>query len=175
MNFADKMLVLIDGRSIYTAGFGGVIWGMENPMMEDLDRIEVIRGPGGSLWGANAVNGVINIITKSAKETQGGLISVDAGNEDRTGCSRWLRRRACDESLLSGFYVKKFNRAGLEKNERGLCAGSVERHYGRNAAGLGAYDSKHADVAGRFVQLSCDGKSVDAESYATLRANPERD
>src|SRR5260221_1850927 len=65
--FANKLLVLVDGRSVYTTGFGGVIWSMQDVVMEDLDRIEVIRGPGGSLWGANGVNGVINIITKSAK------------------------------------------------------------------------------------------------------------
>src|ERR1043166_974085 len=69
--FANKMLVLVDGRSVYTTGFGGVIWGMEDVVMEDLDRIEVIRGPGGTLWGANAVNGVIHIITKSAHATPG--------------------------------------------------------------------------------------------------------
>jgi iron complex outermembrane receptor protein len=112
--FADKMLVLIDGRSIYTTGFGGVIWGMETPMMEDLDRIEVIRGPGGSLWGANAVNGVINIITKSAKETQGGLISVDGGNEDRpVAAARYGGELATN--LYYRVYVKEFNRTGLDK------------------------------------------------------------
>ncbi|MEK7990856.1 MAG: TonB-dependent receptor plug domain-containing protein, partial [Thiotrichaceae bacterium] len=81
--FANKLLVLIDGRSVYTPEFSGVWWDTVDTVLDDIDRIEVIRGPGSTLWGANAVNGVINIITKNAKETQGGLISVAAGNEEK--------------------------------------------------------------------------------------------
>jgi iron complex outermembrane receptor protein len=81
--FANKLLVLIDGRSVYTPLFSGVFWDVQNPMLEDVDRIEVIRGPGATMWGANAVNGVINIITKSAKDTQGWLVSGGGGNQDR--------------------------------------------------------------------------------------------
>ena len=79
---ADKVLVLIDGRSVYSPSFSGVFWDMEDVPLENIDRIEVIRGPGGTVWGANAVNGVINIITKSSKATQGGLISAGGGSED---------------------------------------------------------------------------------------------
>ena len=79
--FANKLLVLIDGRSVYTPLFAGVYWDMQDVMLEDVDRIEVIRGPGGTLWGANAVNGVINIITRPAAETRGSLVSATAGNE----------------------------------------------------------------------------------------------
>jgi iron complex outermembrane receptor protein len=79
--FANKLLVLIDGRSIYTPLFAGVYWDANQVMLEDVERIEVIRGPGGTLWGANAVNGVINIITKSAADTQGTLVAAGAGNE----------------------------------------------------------------------------------------------
>jgi len=81
--FANKLLVLVDGRSIYDNGFGGVLWYAQDLPIEDIDRIEVIRGPGASLWGANAVNGVINIITKSAKDTQGALVSVEGGTLDQ--------------------------------------------------------------------------------------------
>ena len=81
--FANKLLVLQDGRSIYTPLFSGVFWDVQGTMLEDIDRIEVIRGPGATLWGANAVNGVINIITKSAKDTQGTLLSGGGGTEDR--------------------------------------------------------------------------------------------
>ncbi|WP_246327630.1 TonB-dependent receptor plug domain-containing protein [Candidatus Competibacter phosphatis] len=81
--FANKLLVLVDGRSIYTPAFAGVYWEIQDLLLEDIDRIEVIRGPGASLWGANAVNGVINIITKSARDTQS-LISVTAGNPKNT-------------------------------------------------------------------------------------------
>jgi iron complex outermembrane recepter protein len=81
--FANKLLVLVDGRSVYTPETGGVYWEVLDLPLEDIDRIEVIRGPGGTLWGANAVDGVINITTKSAKDTQGGLATVGAGSEDR--------------------------------------------------------------------------------------------
>lgn len=79
--FNNRLLVLIDGRSIYTPRFGGVDWDMHNLPLDIIDRIEVIRGPGGTLWGANAFNGVINIITKPASETQGSLLSVGGGSE----------------------------------------------------------------------------------------------
>jgi iron complex outermembrane receptor protein len=79
---ADKVLVLIDGRSVYSPSFSGVFWDMVDVPLEDIERIEIIRGPGGTVWGANAVNGVINIITKSAMETKGGLISVGGGSDD---------------------------------------------------------------------------------------------
>jgi iron complex outermembrane receptor protein len=79
--FADKMLVLIDGRSIYNNLYSGVYWDQNDVPLEDVERIEVIRGPGATMWGANAVNGVINIITKPARETQGLMVSSGAGNE----------------------------------------------------------------------------------------------
>lgn len=80
--YANKLLVLIDGRSVYTPLFSGVYWDLQDIPLEDVERIEVIRGPGATMWGANAVNGVINIITKHSRDTQGGLISVGGGNEE---------------------------------------------------------------------------------------------
>src|SRR5947207_8686075 len=68
---ANKLLVMIDGRAVYTPLYAGVFWDVQNVLLEDVDRIEVVSGPGGTLCGANAVNGVINIITRSAKDTQG--------------------------------------------------------------------------------------------------------
>src|SRR5260221_6987130 len=82
---ANKLLVLIDGRSVYTPLFSGVFWDVQDVPLEDVERIEVISGPGGTLWGVNAVNGVINIITRSAKETEGGLLAAAAGNPASNG------------------------------------------------------------------------------------------
>jgi iron complex outermembrane receptor protein len=79
---ASKLLVLIDGRSVYSPLFAGVYWQVEATPLEDIERIEVIRGPGGTIWGANAVNGVINIITKNSKDTHGAMVSVGGGNVD---------------------------------------------------------------------------------------------
>ncbi len=81
--FSDKLLVLIDGRTIYNALFSGIFWDIQDTLLEDIERIEVIRGPGAALWGANAVNGVINIITKNTEETRGVLASITAGSEEK--------------------------------------------------------------------------------------------
>ncbi|HEX2831471.1 MAG TPA: TonB-dependent receptor [Thermoanaerobaculia bacterium] len=78
-SLANKLLVMIDGRSVYTPLFGGVFWDVQHVPLDDIERIEVVSGPGGTLWGANAVNGVINVITRSAQQTQGGRASIAAG------------------------------------------------------------------------------------------------
>lgn len=80
--YANKLLVLVDGRSVYNHLFSGVMWDMEDLLVEDIARIEVIRGPGAAVWGANAVNGVINILTKTAAETSGTLVRAGAGSVD---------------------------------------------------------------------------------------------
>ena len=79
---ANKMLVMIDGRTVYSPLFTGVFWNAVDYELEDIDRIEVVRGPGATLWGANAVNGVINVITRSSRDTQGVFAQVGGGNED---------------------------------------------------------------------------------------------
>jgi iron complex outermembrane receptor protein len=86
---ANKLLVLIDGRSVYTPLFAGVFWDVQDVLLEDVERIEVISGPGGTLWGTNAVNGVINVITRSAKDTQGVLASASAGGLQSDGAARY--------------------------------------------------------------------------------------
>src|SRR6202046_5226157 len=78
---ANKLLVMIDGRTVYTPLYSGVFWDVQDYLLEDIDRIEVISGPGGTLWGANAVNGVINIITKSAADTQGLYTEAGGGSQ----------------------------------------------------------------------------------------------
>src|SRR5688500_10220497 len=79
-NTSNKLLVLRDGRTVYTPLFSGVFWDVQNVMLEDVDRIEVISGPGAALWGGNAVNGVINVVSKNARDTQGTLISAGGGS-----------------------------------------------------------------------------------------------
>ena len=110
--FANKLLVLIDGRTVYSPLFSGVNWDVQDTLMEDIDRIEVIRGPGAALWGANAVNGVINVITKTAADTQGNLISAGGGTEEKAfGAYRYG-----GEFGDTGFYkvyFKAFERDGL--------------------------------------------------------------
>jgi iron complex outermembrane recepter protein len=82
-NLTRSVLVLIDGRTVYTPLFAGTNWDVQNTLLDDIDRIEVIRGPGGTIWGPNAVNGVINIITKDSTDTQGVLVSAGGGNVEQ--------------------------------------------------------------------------------------------
>ena len=112
VEYANKLLVLMDGRSLYTPSFGGVLWGSQDMMLEDMERIEVIRGPGATLWGANAVNGVVNITSKNSKDTQGLLIATAAGTEEQPGISvRYGGELSPD--LHYRVYLKYFNRDGL--------------------------------------------------------------
>src|SRR6266568_1484662 len=106
---ANKLLVLMDGRTVYTPLFAGVFWDVQDTMMEDIDRIEVISGPGSTLWGANAVNGVINVITKSAKDTQGTLLTAGGGTELRDfGGARYGGKLG--ENVYFRLYGKYFDR-----------------------------------------------------------------
>ena len=110
--FANKLLILMDGRTIYGPAYGGVNWGMQDTIMEDLERIEVIRGPGAALWGANAVNGVVNILTKSARDTQGLLVSASSGTEDQPAIAiRYGGELATN--LYFRIFGQSFDREGL--------------------------------------------------------------
>lgn len=106
--FDDKLLVLIDGRSVYTPLFSGVYWDVEDVPLDDIDRIEVIRGPGATLWGANAVDGVINIITKPAKDTQGGFTKVEGGDEQVNADSVRYGNKIGDKGYYRA-YMKYFD------------------------------------------------------------------
>ena len=104
-----SVLVLIDGRSVYTPLFAGVYWQVQDTLLEDIERIEVIRGPGGTIWGPNAVNGVINIITKSAKDTHGALTSAGGGSIDQ-GFVNFRYGAGNDKGFDYRLYGKAFTR-----------------------------------------------------------------
>ncbi len=107
--FANKLLVLIDGRTVYTPTRSGVYWDVQDTLLADVDRIEVIRGPGATLWGANAVNGVINVITKDAAGTQGALVTAGGGTEE-TGFGAVRYGGRLGEHAQYRLYAKYFDR-----------------------------------------------------------------
>ena len=110
---ANKLLVLIDGRSSYTPLNSGVFWDVQDTFIEDIERVEVISGPGGTLWGANAVNGVINVITRNARDTAGALVSVAGGAEERNAGARWGGKLG--ENASFRVYAKGFERDNTER------------------------------------------------------------
>ena len=111
--FSNKLLVMIDRRIVYTATFAGVFWDTLDLPLEDIERIEVIRGPGGAVWGANAVNGVISIFTKKASETQGGLIDAGVGNIQQ-GFGMAQYGGEINKGTDYRVYIKDFNQYHME-------------------------------------------------------------
>jgi iron complex outermembrane receptor protein len=105
-NFANKLLVLIDGRSVYSPLYSGVYWDVQDVPPENIERIEIISGPGATLWGANAVNGVINIITRHTADTQGGVLDIGAGNLEQSASLQYGGRLSDD--LTYRVYGKAF-------------------------------------------------------------------
>ncbi len=135
VNASNKLLALIDGRSVYTPFFSSVFWDQQEVMLADIERIEVISGPGGTLWGANAMNGVINVITKSSAETQGGLVDAKIGDFVQRGAGRWG------------------GKLGTLGTYRGYAVGFGEGHT-TLADGSNAMDDWHAKQAGFRADLS---------------------
>jgi iron complex outermembrane receptor protein len=110
--FSNKLLVLVDGGTVYTPTFGGVYWDVLDIPLDDIERIEVIRGPGGTIWGANAVNGVVNIITKKAADTRGALLVAGGGSLDQGfGTAQYGSSLGHDTNYR--VYAKYFNQAEL--------------------------------------------------------------
>lgn len=128
--FANKLLVLMDGRVMYTPLFSGVFWDAQDYMLEDIDRIEVISGAGGTLWGANAMNGVINIITKSAAKTQGGLISAGGSTNERYGSARYGGK------LKNGGSYRVYSKHAEHEDTDGANGLELDDGWRRNQAGF---------------------------------------
>jgi iron complex outermembrane receptor protein len=187
-DLANKLLVLIDGRAVYTPLYGGVLWNVQDYPLSDIERIEVISGPGGTLWGANAVNGVINIITKSAQNTQGLHAEAAGGNqlddqeELRYGAepSANLYVRAYGqytgrghESTTSGTNALdawQVGRSGFRLDDdatlrdRFTLQGDVY-HGVEDAGGVGEEDLSGGNVLGRWTHVAYSGSSMTLQLY----------
>jgi iron complex outermembrane receptor protein len=163
--FANKLLILIDGRSVYTPLFSGVYWDVQDTLLEDIDRIEVVRGPAGALWGANAVNGVINIVTKNANDTQGGLLTAGGGNEER-GFGEFRYGSKLGDNLAFRVYGKYFSRDNFKDTlgSKANDAWQMGRGGLRLDAGLGPRDSM--SVQGDYY----DGRVSDKVTLTSLTA-----
>src|SRR5580700_7636415 len=111
-SFSNKLLVLIDGRSVYSPLYSGVYWDAQDVMIQDIERVEVISGPGATLWGANAVNGVINIITRRTADTQGGNVTLGGGNLEKNAAARFGGSVGDDTTYR--VYAKGFERGALD-------------------------------------------------------------
>jgi iron complex outermembrane receptor protein len=187
-DLANKLLVLIDGRAVYTPLYGGVLWNVQDYPLADIDRIEVISGPGGTLWGANAVNGVINIITKSARDTQG--LHAEAAGGNKLDDQEVLRYGA---EPASGLFVRAYGQytgRGDEVTTTGapaLDAWQIGRggfrldddatlrdrvtlqgdiyHGVEDAGGVGEEDLSGGNILGRWTHLTPNGSSMSLQLY----------
>lgn len=148
--FSGKLLVLVDGRNVYSPTFSGVLWETQDLVMEDVERIEVIRGPGAALWGTNAMNGVINIVTRTAQASQGTLLSTAVGSGELST----LSMRQGGELSNGGYYKLYAKHTSM--------GGSVERDSGKRGDDSG----RQQRVGIRFEPQVDQGQlSIKAEAY----------
>ena len=148
--FSSKLLVQIDGRSVYSPLFSGVLWETQDAVMEDIERIEVIRGPGAALWGTNAMNGVINIVTRSAAASQGNMVSATVGTGDLASVSM-----THGAELAQGGHFKVYGKSST-------MGGSMER-----STGAVGQDAVHQQRLGVRLEPQVEGGqlSLKAEVY----------
>ena len=128
----NKLLVLIDGRTIYASFFSGVLWDQQDILLDDVERIEVISGPGGTLWGTNAVNGVINVVSRSSANTQGPLLSASAGDQEMNAAFRY------GLELGDGDHLRVFAKRSLLENTANSAGAGQPDGWRRTAAGFRA-------------------------------------
>jgi len=182
VNASNKLLVLIDGRSVYTPFFSSVFWDQQEVMLADVERIEVISGPGGALYGANAMNGVINIITKSSADTQGGLIDAKAGDFAQRAAARWggklgdagtyrgyaLGFREGDTTFADGSSAMdawRAKQAGLRTDLAALGGDvTLQGDMYENVVDAGGRRSG-GNVLGRWTRRAADGSSLQVQAY----------
>ncbi|MEO9383711.1 TonB-dependent receptor plug domain-containing protein [Chromobacterium phragmitis] len=193
---SNKLQVLIDGRVVYTPLYSGVFWDAQDMPLDDVERIEVISGPASTLWGGNAVNGAINVITKKAGDTQGGLASLDAGNRERGGGVRYGAKLGEDSAfrvyaktqdfphtdLVNGQSAQdawRRDQAGFRADfNRGGRAATVQGDlYREKVDQAGPADQRHsgANLLGRWQQpLGDGGATLQLQGYLdhTERLNP---
>lgn len=159
--FANKLLVLIDGRSVYTHVFAGVFWDKQDLVLEDVERIEVIRGPGGTLWGANAVNGVINIITKDAHKTTGGQVSAGGGSLDHfIGSIRYGEK--INDNTAVRVWGKYYNRDNLDDLQGNSAPDEFNTERGGFRVDWDDYKSNSFTFQGDVMQGKFAGKTSNA-------------
>jgi iron complex outermembrane receptor protein len=166
--FSNKLLVMIDGRTVYTQLFSGVAWDIHDYVMEDIDKIEVIRGPGGTIWGSNAVNGIINIITKSAVRTQGAYVSQIVGDQDKSITEARYGGALNNNQDDYRLYVKKAVRDGLDKYTTKT---SNDDGNSQDRAGF-RYDI--SSIKDNSISIHGDIFSGTASNYFTTLNNPNK-
>ncbi|MBA4055200.1 MAG: hypothetical protein C0490_10845 [Marivirga sp.] len=194
---SNKLLAMIDGRSIYSPLFAGVFWDVQNVMLEDVDRIEVVSGPGGTLWGANAVNGVINIRTKSAKATQGLYVSQLAGTssflQDHTemrygskiGKDLYFRiygqhfgmQTKNENDTINRYRMKQVGfRMDYDQSKTNTIVFQGDFYSGDEKKGANRYLITGQNVLGRFTHLFSEESSLSIQLYMdrTTRKTSER-
>jgi len=173
-DLSNKLLVLIDGRTIYSPLFAGVFWDAQDTLLEDVERIEVISGPGGTLWGANAVNGVINIITKGAPDTAGGYAELTGGDEERV-IAGFRYGGTIGENIAARGYLKHVDRDSSLAFDG---SDSVDAMRMSRAGFRLDWDARGTDrymVQGEAYQGDTDGVFADTFTIGTLPASTFED